>query len=451
MSREHFLGIYLEPEDLINTGWDVGRVLDLFHKKGRINDIFFRVYAYNMPHIWYFEPDASYYEETTLVMPPQLDLPFDVMRRVCTEAEKRGMNVHVYIFPSKETPTRIVNHESVLEIDPDGQPERVVCFNNPDYKAHFFGVVRDLCASYPIRGAMYASERGGPLLMFPKERRRPTCFCPHCQATARARGMDPERAREGYRLLMKLYAGETWGSIEYSQRAPERPPRQRPSDGFFVETLRIFSRYPEVLFWNHMWHESQLALQRGLFEIVKASEAARPVGYHLWHRGRGFSPMMRAEEDYRDVVGIADFVKPAIFTNPAGMRFIQEVMNQSLTMFADLAPELVAQMLYAFLGYPNEGTIEQIKNRPFSTKYVTAEVRMAKERLAGSGVHVYAGIAAAHYKSWTTTPEYPADVKADIQAAVEAGADGFIFGSVDPSNEGLIAAIGESLHEIGWV
>jgi hypothetical protein len=284
-------------------------------------------------------------------------------------------------------------------------------------------------------------------MMFEKLGRPPVCFCPHCLEYARKRNVDPERAREGFRELVKLWGTRRAGRKQVLRGDLTCARIERPAAGFFVTFLRILFRYPEVLFWSHMWQEHQLAIQREIYRIVKSGNPSRMVGWHLWHRGRGFSPIMRAEEDYEELLEISDFVKPAIFTNPAGNRFLEEAIALSQTIFADLDLDQTVAALYKFNGWPNEGTAQQIKHQPFSTNYVKAEVRLAKEQLKGR-VKLYAGIAAAHYTNATTTPETPEQVKADIRAAVEAGADGLLFGSV--ALDSLGPAIGEGLREVGW-
>lgn len=252
---------------------------------------------------------------------------------------------------------------------------------------------------------------------------------------------------EGYRKMADLIRKDCVTGPELIRCGPHASNDREFSEPAFIEYLRVFMRYPEVLAWNHFWHEHQLNIQKNIYDIVKAFDSSKTVGWHLWHRGRAFSPLMRAEEDYEDLADISDFIKPAIFTHPAGARFAEEVFALKDTILADLETDEIAGMLYKFCGYSSQGSVSEMKDKPFGTSYLKEEIRMARARLKGRA-RLYAGIAAADYSSWNKTPPSSKDIKADIRAAAEAGAEGIIFGSIDLVGYG--EAAGEGLVEIGW-
>lgn len=448
---DKFTGVYLDPRYLEEKNWDVAKVLRTVKEEMGVDNVFFRLYAYNVGQadtrrLLHFHPRKEFYENTRIKPVPPDDLPFDPMEKLCEEAARLDLGIHAYIFPSKETPHQLENYPAGLEVDLEGNAGKRVCFGNPDYVEHLVSVARDISDHYPIRGAMYGSERGGPLFMFLKTSDAPVCFCDHCLATARNRGMDPENAREGFRKLQSLFGDHRRGGQNTVRNHPSVFRPTRPPEGFFVEFLRILFRHPELLFWNHLWHENQLNLQRRLYHTFKES-GERSVGWHMWHRGRAFSPLMRAEEDFEDLIEISDFIKPSAFRNATGNRFIEEAVSLNETIFADLDLDEVARMLYKFCGYENEGTTGGIKDHPFSNRYMRREMEMAMAKIAGR-TKVYAGISAYHYSNWTPRPAEGRHVKEDIHAAVEAGVDGLLFGSIDYDE--FAGAVGEGLREIGW-
>ncbi len=213
--------------------------------------------------------------------------------------------------------------------------------------------------------------------------------------------------------------------------------------------MRLLERYPEILAWNRLWLESKHSIRKQTYSIVKAIDSSRVVGWHIRHQGRGVSPIVRADMDYEEFVPISDFIKPAMFSNPAGWRFHRCTQAWRNSLLGDLDDETAASLMYAILGFEPEGSLEEVKSKAFSPEYVRREVMHARERLAGR-VPLYAGIAAITYAQHKTVPEATAvAVQADIRAAAEAGAEGTIFGSIDL--RGMGKAVGEGLQAVGWV
>ena len=113
---------------------------------------------------------------------------------------------------------------------------------------------------------------------------RVTCFCEFCAAKAKAAGIDPDRARQGFLELAKF--------VESSRQG------QRPVDGYYVSLWRIILRYPELLAWEMLWTHSLRDTYAAIYAKVKAVKPSMQVGWHIWHNN-SFNPIYRAEQDLR--------------------------------------------------------------------------------------------------------------------------------------------------------
>ena len=117
---------------------------------------------------------------------------------------------------------------------------------HPEVRHFWTALVTDLCSSYDIDGILFFNERNGPLLNATGSSHfqqiasgRTTCFCEHHGKAARERGIDIERAREGYRQIDAFMNAALAG--------------QRPSDGYFVEFWRLLVDYPEIIAWDKLF------------------------------------------------------------------------------------------------------------------------------------------------------------------------------------------------------
>ena len=101
--------------------------------------------------------------------------------------------------------------------------------------------MEDYARSYEIDGIMWGSERQGALCngLGANHGDRPidpgnvTCFCEFCQRKAKERGINVERARQGFLGLEKFVRAARGG--------------KRPVDGYYVQFWRLLLRYPELL------------------------------------------------------------------------------------------------------------------------------------------------------------------------------------------------------------
>ncbi len=145
---------------------------------------------------------------------------YDVLEAVLPSARKRGMKTICWF----EDVWRgdVPGIEQAQEQTFRGRNANTLCFNNPNYRNWLLGMVEDYARSYEIDGIMWGSERQGAFANVlgashggaPRDPGSVTCFCPHCEKKARDRGIDPERARQGFEALISVCGS--------------RPPRQAP-------------------------------------------------------------------------------------------------------------------------------------------------------------------------------------------------------------------------------
>lgn len=305
---------------------------------------------------------------------------FDLFAAVLPEARKRGLKSVAWIEESSYAPElrRYPNFPKCLEVDAWGRPAPRFCFNNPDYRTWHLSVVEDYAKSYDLDGIAWCSERPGPLNLLMQGPAPPdaiTCFCPHCRAKARERGIDVRRAEEGYRRALDWNARVAAGD--------------RPADGAFVSFWRLLLEYPELLAWQTLWTESQRQLYRDIYGVAKACKPELLVGWHVYHN-ISFSPFYRADQDYAEMARFSDFIKVVAYNNCAGPRFHTWVQNICRALFADATPAEAYPLLLKLLGL-DEGAFDELPATGFSADYVRRETARAVTAVAGRCA-IYPGI-----------------------------------------------------------
>ena len=441
MKKTKFIGSYLEPGEVAEQ--DTQQLFDWYQHDGQIRNFFFRVYEFrverddpNHPYAGgaYCTLHPEYYEGTFL-----RDFQAkegDLLAKVVAEAGKRDLGVYLYFFPAKCPPGLVPGFERVLERDTLGNPGAHACWRHPEYRQHLIAAARDMLTSYPVLGMMWGAERCGPfgwMVLKASKGAQPTCFCEHCCAAGAAKGIEVERAREGWRKLSEMYAG-------VRASGP-------PVEGAFINLWRLLLRYPEILSWEMLWWEGKQSIQREIYSLCKSLRGGLTMGYHTWHRGRAFSPFNRAAYDYEEMCEYADFIKPAVFSNPAGFRIKEQVDGLRTTVLADLGDAEATQLLFHLLRYDRECEYDELTAHPISPRYVYREVEMARKVVNGR-IPIYAGIAAGTYTGYPGIRECTADdVAGDLRAADQAGAEGVIFTAHVPR---LAKAMGDALKREGW-
>lgn len=307
---------------------------------------------------------------------PDLDL-FDL---VLPAAKKRGMKSYAWMEESSSAKhlRTYPNFAKTLEVDAWGRPGARPCFNNPDYRNWHLGFVEDYASNYDLDGLAWCSERAGPLnalMQGPIQVHDIGCFCQHCKAFARDRGINVERAVEGYRA-----------AVDWNQKVGRG---ERPRDGAFVTFWRLLLTYPELLAWQTVWTESQRNLYRDIYGVAKACAPDIQVGWHVYHN-ISFSPFYRADQDYAEMAKFSDFIKVVIYNNCAGPRYHTWIGNICNALFADAEPDEVYPLMLKLLQI-DEGAYESLPQSGFSADYVRRETARAVEGVDGQS-NIYPGI-----------------------------------------------------------
>ena len=209
-------------------------------------------------------------------------------RTVLPASRKRGMK-NIAWFEDvfrKRHPGR----QGVEEKDLHGRNATTLCFNNPGYHNFLLDLCEDYAKSWDLDGIMWGSERQGAFAnalgaAAGGRRKDPgtvTCFCQYCQKKGKDRGIDFRRVQEGF------------GELEKFVR--RRASAKRPVDGYYVTLWRLMLRYPELLAWENLWHDSLRDTYAAMHAKVKSIKPDMGIGWHIWHTN-SFSPIYRAEQD----------------------------------------------------------------------------------------------------------------------------------------------------------
>jgi len=265
---------------------------------------------------------------------------------------------------------------------------------------------------------MWGSERQGPLgnaigathggaNSNPQE---VTCFCDFCKREAKARGIDAERAMEGYNKLATLVR-DTRG-------------KSRPSDGYFVSFWRLLVQYPEILAWEKLWNDGQKSTYSNIYQQAKSVRSDVMVGWHIWHNN-SFSLFYRAEQDYAEFRKYSDFLKVVIYNNCGGPRLASYVKSVSQTIFGDFTAEEVLGLTCKMQNY-QETSLAELPSKGLSANYVERETRRAITGVQNT-VRIWPGIDIDIPTGHDEKKTEPQDVRDAVRAAFGAGADGVIL------------------------
>ncbi len=439
---------------------DLDRMFDDMRQRAGVNALFPFIYSHE-PHRGgapvagfhggnYGTPHMQYYKDTPLTYEDMRAPEFgdgDVLARVIPVARRHGIGVFPFLLEDNTRPALVPHWESLYEVDHHGRrTDRHPggpCYNNPRYQNFTLGLVEDYARSYEIDGIMWGSERQSGLLnalslsqSSTQDPGRTTCFCEFCQKKGRERGIDVERARQGFGAVEKFVLAGRAG--------------ERPRDGFFTVFWRLLLKYPELLAWANLWVGSRHDFQAALYRRIKAVRPSVQVGWHVWHN-LSFSPFQRAEEDFSGFTGFADFLRPALYNNAAGERFLSFVRGADSAVLGDLPPAETLALLYRQLNY-REAPYDQLGATGLSADYVERETRRAVEGVAGGATQIWPGIdidVPTGPAGGRVTPE---SVGRAVKAVFHGGAQGIILSRnyVEMKPENLSGA-GAALRELGLI
>ena len=415
----------------------IEKLLDNLQEKGNVNTVFaftfnseptdvsgkipspdHGTYSRANPEIGgaFYDYDQKYFAGTSLKQ-FHASSRFNVIGEVGPTMKARGMDFFAWDYNnSNANMTRLIpGFTRVAEVDVYGRRTDSACWNHPDYRALLTGRIESYLRQYPdeVAGIIWGCERMGPLDNMIGGGWATTgisCFCPYCREKARDRGISVEKARQGYIRLDELFRAAAVA--------------QRPSDGYFVAFWRILLEYPEILAWHSMWNDSYQEIRSELYGTAKTIAPEKPFGFHIVQNVT-FSPFYSAADNYLKLQNYTDFIKIATYNNAGGGRMASFVKRLCSTIFADATPEEFTPVFYKMMGY-NEAPYDQLGPAGLTADYIARETKRAIADTNHS-IQVYASvdINVPITPGWKqTTPE---GVKAEVRAALDAGADGIVL------------------------
>jgi hypothetical protein len=441
---EAFVGVQIAPHNFFDEGLD--HCLDLLQDTAHVNALLTYSHSYHgyglggnmrtlaqdhgvpvkdpegrrLPHVW-VDTHEQYYGGTMLRHRRDTGreeyADRDIFAELIEPAHRRGMKVIPRILEGsgQHLARYLPNWIKVLSLDVYGRIHHLPCWNNPDYRGWWLSTVEDLFKSYPVDGLQWGAERVGPLPGLLFRGHVPSCFCDHCRSRNRAHGVDPLRAREGYRRLYELISGVAEG-------------KAHPVDGVLVTVLRLLLHYPEILAWEQQWRMAQEELFQQIYGVAKTIRPDAHVGRHIDHQQSTWDTIYRAEVSYSDIADYCDFIKPILYHDIAGPRIKQwHLGRMHKRLMADVSLETGLSLFHAIMGYDPEAepSLDEMDKKGFSPDYVFRETRRTVAGAAGKA-KVYPGIGfdvPLDNEHFYSAPE---NVYQAVLKAFEAGADGVV-------------------------
>ncbi len=433
------IGIQMSPHTMLYEG--IEPCLDLIQRTAAVNAVFPYSHAFHtdtlgkpvrelaadhgkppmdfrnkVPAIWVKHHD-EYFKDTRLKLRPTAPgLQFanrDLFAEMVVPSRRRNMKIFARILESLGG--QIENFDLVRTVDVYGKRGNKACWSHPDYRAFWNAIVNDMFHHYDLDGFQWGAERMGPLMnvILPWNDDAPTCFCEHCQARGKAAGIDPERAREGYR---KLY--------EYVRQLKSDAPK--PPEGVYTVFLRQLIRYPEILSWEYQYRLSREGIQQGMYNTIKKIKPAAIVGWHVDHQPSSWDIVYRAEMSYEEMAPYSDYIKLILYHSILGPRirswYLERFHN---TILNELTLEESLNLYYDVFGYDKtkEPTLNELSRKGFSPDYVFRETRRSVASANGKTA-IYAGIGIDVPGS---PPDNPGLVYEATSKAFEGGARGIVI------------------------
>ena len=457
------IGIQIGSISFLDEGTE--KVIDILQEKACVNTLFLATFTYgngiasrqleghpfpdhgvqsvdkNFHGGNYATPHPQYYKNTIIKDTKAPDHGnVDILDVVIPVAKKRG--VKVYTWSEDVWNPTVPNVDKIQEKDLYGRNARTVCFNNPDHHNFLMGLTEDFTRSYDIDGIMWGSERYGAFGNMVEsvhnrngnDPSRVTCFCNFCQQKAKARGINVDRAFEGFKTLEKWVRSCRGG--------------ERPVDGYYVTLLRIMFRYPEILAWETMWNDSVHETYEAMYKLVKSIKPQMQVGWHVWH-AHSFSPFFRAQTDIQELSKYSDYLKMTVYHNLGGSRMETYMTSNQKTMYGDMPVEEALEFEYRIMNYRERG-YEELPYTGLSPDYVYRETKRSVEGAKGTQTQIWPGIDVdisnldINFSRCT-----PPVIKEVTLAAYRGGAQGLVISrKYSEMKLANLAAVGDALREL---
>ncbi len=462
------VGIQIYGHNILDEG--VERCLDGLQQRGAIDTLYLTTHTYycaqnrppqvladhgipvqderkrRFPKIW-VKTDERFYKDTILrhQANPQ-DFEYgdrDLFNEIQKALRARGMKVFARWYEPTDINRVIVdgkpsiaNWEKVLVVDMNGKTGASPCWNHPDYREWLRASVLDMFSHYDLDGIQFGAERVGPLSeqLF-RHGFTPTCFCQHCILKNKAKGLDAERARTGYRELFNLMESVRQG--------------QRPIDGVVTTVLGLLQKYPEILGWNYQWIQSDNDIQKMIYETVKSIKPNAEVARHIDHQRSSWDIFYRAAAPYSEMIGTCDWIKPILYHEILGPRLLHwKLAEEHKTFTSELTLKQSMELFYALFHYDKNAfpALDKLDDG-FPPDYVYVETKRAVDATKGA-LPVASGIGIDIPWNGQAYSSQPESVYKATQLAFDAGAKGLVASrEYDEMQFENIKAFGDAIRE----
>ena len=340
----------------------------------------------------------------------------------------------VYVRILEYANEHLLGLEPFREVNHKGEILPTMCWNNPGYQQTWTEICAHIVKNNPVTGIHFGAERSGPLpnvLTFARTDES-CCFCQHCVKTAESKGIDVERARQGFAQLEQL-----------RQDA-------RPHESGFLQMFRVFIEYPEVLAWQRQWVEAR---NRGFAAIrsdVKSANENAQVGFHIFQFSCSLDFFARASFDYAQWASFSDHLKPCLYQDAAGYRG-KDLVAQFMAphFFKGQDEELLYNFMQAVIGDQSPANVnyQNVRERGMGSTYVADHTRAAAADIKGQ-CQLWPGIG-VNVENKLTGTVADAVIEDSVSAAFENGADGIVLcREYHEMSESALRAVGRGVERV---
>jgi len=401
-----------------------------------------------LPMVW-VKHNESAFEDTPLKHAkndPSLEYhDRDIFQEVLKPAHERQMKVFVRMLESGggAAEDKIVNYHQACVVDVFGNRGNIACWNNPHYQNWLFATMEDVFRNYELDGLQYGAERTGPLSNVVLKGQVPACFCNYCRERNKGKGIDPDRAAEGYQLLYQYIKKVESGDNNNTETVQ-------------TNVWKFLQKYPEILGWNYQWFQADEENQTQIYQRIKGLDSNLVVGRHVDHQRSSWDPFYRSAVGYDEMTASADFIKPILYHDIYGPRLRWWVIeNWQKHLYNDFSREQTLENFYQMMGYPPGArvSLDRLAVDGMGPEYVYGEVKRCVDSV-GDGTDVVAGIGIDvmwHGTNGNPQP-YPSDptrLQKAVYRAVDAGASGLLASrEYDEMRFSSLRAFGEAVRQV---
>lgn len=457
-----FNGIQMGPHTILDEG--IEHTLDLIADTAAVNAVMPYSHAYNaglvkplraradhgvpltdntgrrLPLVW-VRPHDQYYKDTSLRHPAAAagdeHANRDLFAELAGPARARGMKIYARILESPAMSRLVPHYDRVVTRDVNDKPTNTACWNHPEYVAFWAGTMEDLFRSYDLDGVQWGAERMGPLMnvISPWNNDPPACFCEHCRARGRAAGVDPDRAREGYKALHLYVQGQMAGNAH-------------PPEGMFGGFLRLLIRYPEILGWEYQYRLGREAICEAMYRRAKQVKPSADVGWHVDHQPSSWDLVYRAEMSYEEMAPHSDFVKIIAYHNVLSPRIRDWYLPRfQKSILGEVPLETSLELYYELFGYDRkrEPSLDELGRRGFTPDYVFRETKRSVASANGR-TKIYTGVG---FDVPGSLPDDPDTIYQATLNAFAAGAHGIVISrEYEEMKVEHLRAVGRAVREV---